>query len=92
MEKCNTIWDKISADIKKINSEPVYNKKNLKTKIKFHGNEAAKFHDKEVPKAGSNHTCLAVIAIDFALKKEENYYPQMFLKECKYIEKEVIRK
>ena len=77
--------------LKKFNSEPVYNKKILKTKIKFHGNEAVEVHDKDVPKAGSNHTCLAVIAIDFALKKE-NYYPQMFLKECKYIEKEVIRK
>ena len=77
--------------LKKFNSEPVYNKKILKTKIKFHGNEAAEVHDKDVPKAGSNHTCLAVIAIDFALKKE-NYYPQMFLKECKYIEEEVIRK
>ena len=26
-------------------------------------------HDKEMPKAGSNHTCLAEIAIDSALKK-----------------------
>ena len=24
----------------------------------------------------------------FVLKKEESYYPQVFLKECKYIEKE----
>ena len=29
--------------------------------------------------------------MDSALKKDENYYSQMFLKECKYIEKEVIR-
>ena len=34
---------------------------------------------------------LAVISLDSALKKEENYYPQVFLKECKYIEKKVIR-
>ena len=26
--------------------------------------------------------------IDFVLKKDENYYPQMSLKECKHIEKE----
>ena len=37
---------------------------------------------------GSNHTCLAVISWDSSLKEDENYYPQMFLKECKYIEKE----
>ena len=35
----------------------------------------------------SNHTCLAVISLDSALKIDENYYPQLPLKECKYIEK-----
>ena len=35
----------------------------------------------------SNHTCLAVISLDSALKKDANYYPQVFLKECKYNEK-----
>ena len=38
LEKYNTIWDKVSADMKKeFDSEPVYNKNYLKTKIKFHG-------------------------------------------------------
>ena len=49
------------------------------------------FCDKEIPKADSNHTCLAVISLDSALKKDENYYPHVFLKECKYIEKNVVR-
>ena len=40
LEKYNTIWDKVSADIKnEFDSELVYNKEFLKTKIKFHGNE-----------------------------------------------------
>ena len=39
----------------------------------------------------SNHTCLAVIILDSALKKDDNYYPQVFLKECKYIEKKLVR-
>ena len=39
----------------------------------------------------SNHTCLAVISLDSALKRDENYHPQVFLKECKHIEKKVIR-
>ena len=38
-----------------------------------------------MPKASSNHTCLAVIKIDSAFKKDENYYVQVFLKECKHI-------
>ena len=39
----------------------------------------------------SNHTCLAVVGLDSALKKDDNYYLQVFLKECEYIEKKVIR-
>ena len=31
----------------------------------------------------SNQTFLAAISLDSALKKDGNYYPQMFLKECK---------
>ena len=39
----------------------------------------------------SNHTCLAMISLDYALNKDGNYYPQVFLKECKYIKKKLIR-
>ena len=49
------------------------------------------FNDKEMLTVGSNHTCLAVITIVSALVKAENQYPEVFLKESKYIEKEVIR-
>ena len=49
LEKYNTFWDKISADIKKeLDSEPVYNKKFLKTKIKSHGDEVTDFYDKKI--------------------------------------------
>ena len=36
---------------------------------------------------GSNHTCLEVISLDSAIKRDENYYLQVLLKESKYIEK-----
>ena len=39
----------------------------------------------------SNHTCLVLISLDSVLNKDENYYPQVFLNECKYIEKKGIR-
>ena len=39
----------------------------------------------------SNHTCLAVINLDSAQKKDEKYYLQVFLKEVEQIEKKVIR-
>ena len=91
LKKYSTIWDKVSADIKKeFDSEPVYNKNFVRTKIKSsHSDEVTDFYDKEIPKE-SNHTCLAVISLDSALKKDD-YYLQVFLKECKYIEKKVIR-
>ena len=86
LEKYNTIWDKASADIKKeFGSEPVYNRNYLKT-IESHGHEVTDFYDKKIPKLDSNHTCLAVMSLDSALKKDDNYYPQVFLKEYKYIE------
>ena len=48
------------------------------------------FMIKKIPKVDSDPTCLAVISLDSAHKKDENYYPLVFLKECKYIEKKVI--
>ena len=46
---------------------------------------------KKNPKVKSNNTCLAVTNLDSALQKNESYYLQVFLKECKNIEKKVIR-
>ena len=63
----------------------------MKTKIKCHGDEVTDFYEKKVPKVGANHTCLAVTTLDSSLKKDDNYCPQVFLKECKYIYKEVVR-
>ena len=45
----------------------------------------------KIPQVDSYHTCLAVISLDSALKKDENYYLQVFFKKSKYIEKKVIR-
>ena len=48
MTEDNTIWYKVSIDIKKeFDSEPVYKKEFLKTKMKSHGNEVKDFCDKE---------------------------------------------
>ena len=51
---------------KEFDSEPVYNKGFLKTKIKFDGDEVTDFYDQKIPKVGSNHTFLAVISLDSA--------------------------
>ena len=44
-----------------------------------------------MPDENSDYNCLAVLNVDSAFKKDGNYYLQGFLKECKYIEKEVTR-
>ena len=70
LEKHNTIWDNVSTDIKKeFDSELVYNKEFLKTRIKSHGDEITDFYDKKIFKVDSSHTCLALISVDSALKK-----------------------
>ena len=47
--KYNTIWDKVSADIKsEFDSEPVYNKHYLKIEIKSHGDDVAHSYDKNI--------------------------------------------
>ena len=46
LEKCNTIWDNVSTDIKKeFDSDSVYNKKFLKNEIISHGGEVTDFYE-----------------------------------------------
>ena len=48
LDTCNIIWDKVSADIKKeFDSDPVYNKNYLKTKMKPHGDEVTDLYGKK---------------------------------------------
>ena len=58
-----------------------------KTKLKSYFNDATDFHDKEMYKVGSNHTCLAVISWNSSLEKDKSYYPQVFLKKCNIMKK-----
>ena len=86
LKKYNIIWDKLRADRKKeFDSESVYNKEFLKIKIKSNGDKVTDCNDKKIPTIDSNHICSAVIGLNFSLKKYHIYYPQVFLKECKYI-------
>ena len=59
----------------------------MKTKVKSYGDEVTDFLGKNIPKVDSNHNYLAVLSLDSGLKKDENYYLQVFLKEWKYSKK-----
>ena len=75
------LLEKVSADIKnEVDSEPVCSKNFLKTKIKSHSDELTDFYDKNI-----------LSLLDSSLKKDDNYYPQSFLKECKFVEKKLVR-
>ena len=90
LEKYNEMWGKVKNSIKKeFDSEPVYNEKYLKPKIKSYiGKLNTNFHDDKIPKEGSQFICLSVILIDSVFKTGKDYCPEVFLEECKYVVKE----
>ena len=90
LEKYNEIWKKVSKIIKKeFDNNLVYNEKYIKTKIKsYNGKISTNFHNNKIPKEGSQCVCLSVILIDSVYKTDKNYYPRVFLEECKYVVKE----
>lgn len=51
LEKYNEIWDKVSNSVnKRFNSEWVYNKEYVKTKIKYHRDKInSNFHGDKIP-------------------------------------------
>ena len=85
LRKYNTIWDKGSTYIKTEFDSKSFYKKTVGNQIKSFGDEATDFHDKEIHKVASDYMSLAVIRINSALKKDESYYQQALLKECKYV-------
>ena len=70
---------------KGFDSEPVYNDKYIKTKIKIYNNrKIAKYQQKKKAKNNEYCTCLTLILLHSVIKTDNNYYPQMFLEESKY--------
>ena len=92
LEKYSEIWEKVENNLKKeFDSEPVYNEKYLKAKIKSYNwkiNANIDDDDNKGLKEGSRFISLSVILIDSVFRIGRNYYPQVFLKECKYVVKE----
>ena len=87
--KYNEIWDKVSNSMKKgFDSEPAYNEKYTKTKIKsYDGKINTNFRGDKVLKEGSQYICLSKILIDSVFRTSKNYYPQVLLEESKLSKK-----
>ena len=92
LEKYNEISERVKNSIKKeFDSEPVYNKIYLKDQIKsYNGKINTNFRSNKIPKEGSKIIRLSVILIDSVFRTGKNYYPQVFVEECKYVVKENI--
>ena len=90
LEKYNEIWEKVKNSLKKeFDSEPVYSEKCLKAIVKSYNRKIdTNFHNNKIPKEGSQFICLSVILIDSVFRTGKNYYPQLFVEECKYVVKE----
>ena len=63
-------------------------KKILKTKIKsYNGKININFQINKISKESSQGICVSVRVIDSAYSKDKDYYPQVFLEECKNVVK-----
>ena len=66
-------------------SEPFYNDKYIKTKIKIYNNRInANFQGSKISENNQYCTCLSVILLDSVIKIDYDYYSQIPLGECKY--------
>ena len=63
------MWEKVKNIIKKeFDSEPVYDEKYLKAKIKsYNGKINTNFHNNKIPKEVSQFICLSAILIDHVM-------------------------
>ena len=87
LKKYSKIWNKIKSLIKKEwNSEPVYNDKYVKIKIKTYNNKVyTNFQHNKIPKHNKYCACLSVILLDsIFVNSDKEYYPQIFWEECKH--------
>ena len=54
----------------------------------YNGKINTNFHNNKISKEGSQCICLPVLLIDSVFRTGNNYYPQVFLVECKHVVKE----
>ena len=88
--KYNNIWNKIKDLLRgiKLSSDVIYDDKYIKTKVKDNKTSVTLFSDNIRPQEKIEYICIPCISIDNMLKIEKNYYPQVYLEQCKYKVKE----
>ena len=85
-DKYDKIWDVIKDKLGiKFHSEPVYEYKYLKTKVReFDGVIKTNLLGNVMAKENMYYTCIACITIDSVMNIDKKNHPQVYLEECKY--------
>ena len=89
--KDTQIWDAIkNKRVVKFHSEPVYDKKYLKTKVReYDGMIKTNFLGNDVSQENMQYTSIACITIDSVMTINKKNHPQVYLEECKYRVKKI---
>ena len=88
-ENTKKLGKKLKQYQKKFQTETAYNKKHVKAKPKsFNVNTNTNFLNDKITKEGSQFVYLSVTLINSVFKTGHNCYPQVFLEECKGVDKE----
>ena len=84
--KYNEIWNRIKSILNvKFHSQPNYDDKYIKTKVKtFNNSIDTLFSGDEIPKERIHYVCISAICIDSLLRSGKKNYPQVYLEQCKY--------
>ena len=80
------IWNKIISILNvKFHSQPIYDDKYIKTKVKKFNNTINTLLPRDkIPKERIHYVCISAICIDSVLRTDKKSYPQVYLEQCKY--------
>ena len=80
------IWNKVKSILHvKLHSQPIYDDKYIKTKVKtFNNTINTLFSGDEIPKDRIHYICISAIFIDAVLKTDKKNYPHIYSEQCKY--------
>ena len=85
-DKCNKTWDVIKNKLNiKFHSEPVYEYKYLKPKVReFNRLIKANLLNNGMPKENMYYSCISRKTIDSVINFNKKNHRQVYLEECKY--------
>ena len=87
LETYAKIWRRVSNSMKiEFDGASVHGDidKYIKTKLKMHGNKVNANFKGKMSKEKASNDCLSLITLDFVIRVNKKYYPQILLEECKY--------